>query len=162
MGCPAQSNATQTRRVLPDPNPNARGTQKLSGSACGGSVCMSTAHLISGPYGALAVDLTFSSDEDAGVGRDRTCGDGRRRPACGLRAPHCSGRLRPRGHVRQHTQPTQECADSASSHTAPRSPTLVRRHTAGRERMGSPTLQTHQDPILLLGFGVRGGFPNPI
>jgi hypothetical protein len=30
---------------------------------------MSTAHLISGPYGALAVDLTFSSDEDAGVGR---------------------------------------------------------------------------------------------
>jgi hypothetical protein len=38
-----------------------------------------------------------------------------------------------------------------------------RRHPAGHERMGSPTLQTLQDPILLLPWlcSRGGGFPNP-
>ena len=35
------------------------------------------------------------------------------------------------------------------------------RHPTGREKMGSPTLQTHQDPILLLPWLWFEGGPNP-
>jgi hypothetical protein len=39
-----------------------------------------------------------------------------------------------------------------------------RRHATGRERLGSPTLQTLQEPILLLPWVCfrGGGFPNPL
>jgi hypothetical protein len=42
-------------------------------------------------------------------------------------------------------------------------PVAERLHSTGRERMGSATLQPHQDPVLLLPWVcVRGdGFPNP-
>jgi hypothetical protein len=41
---------------------------------------------------------------------------------------------------------------------------MAERRPTGRERMGSPTLQTLQDPILLLPrLSFRGvGFPNPV
>jgi hypothetical protein len=65
-----------------------------------------------------------------------------------------------------NVRPPFVCFNPASGswrNTTVRFPAAERRHPTGRERMGSPTLQTLQDPILLLSWlCFRGGKPFPV
>ena len=106
------------------------------------------------------------------------CTNGARHPC--RQVPHARGapaaaapsRRRERREPRASgAQPAGVCTNPTRAHVVPSCCFWLqhagnhteRLHRTGRERMGSPTLQTLQDPILLLPWlSFRGGgFPNP-